>query len=66
MSVTYRTRFLLAMFLNVMYQFNGIVAVIQYSTLIFMDATNERVALMLTLLMSILKYIFYTLGTSLQ
>jgi hypothetical protein len=65
LSPTYRIRFLLAMFLNIMYQFNGLPAVLQYSTLIFLDTTNERIALILTLTVSVFKYFFYTLGSSL-
>jgi hypothetical protein len=63
-SSSYRVRFLLAVYLNVMQQFNGQPAVVHYSTLIFLDATNERVALFLTLGISISKSIFYSLGSS--
>ena len=65
LSPTYRIRFLLAIFLNVMFQFNGLPAVLQYSTLIFLDTTDERTALILTFIVSVFKSFFYCLGSSL-
>lgn len=57
-----RRKMLFCIFFCFLYQFCGFAAVIQYSTLIFMEIFNERAALYLTLLVSVLKFIFYSNG----